>query len=73
VIVHRATLDIPRELVQFVAGLLLAERRRRGTPRGSRALICFWQAVVAGSTRRAASGLTGPTTGESAPAERDAR
>jgi DDE superfamily endonuclease len=46
VIAYRATLDVPRELAQFVAGLLLAERRRRGTPRGSRALSCFWQAVV---------------------------
>jgi hypothetical protein len=26
--------------------LLLAERRRPGTPRGSRALSCFWQAVL---------------------------
>jgi FtsX-like permease family protein len=33
-------------LAQFVAKLLLAERRRRGTPRGSRALTCFWQAVM---------------------------
>ena len=46
-IAYRATLDVPRELVQFTAKLLLAERRRRGTPRGSRALTCFWQAVVA--------------------------
>jgi hypothetical protein len=46
VIVYRATLDVPRELVWFVAKLLLAERRRRGTPRGSRALSCFWQAVL---------------------------
>jgi DDE superfamily endonuclease len=46
VIAYRATLDVPRELVQFVAGLLLAERHRRGTPRGSRALSCFWQAVL---------------------------
>jgi DDE superfamily endonuclease len=46
VIVYRATLDVPRELVWFVAKLLLAERRRRGTPRGSRALGCFWQAVL---------------------------
>jgi DDE superfamily endonuclease len=45
VITHRATLDVPGEPAQFVAGLLLAERRRRGTPRGSRALTCFWQAV----------------------------
>jgi len=46
VIAYRATLDVPRELVQFVAGLLLAERHRRGTPRGSRALTCFRQAVL---------------------------
>ena len=44
-IAYRATLDVPRELTQFVASLLLAERRRRGTPKGSRALTCFWQAV----------------------------
>jgi DDE superfamily endonuclease len=46
VIAYRATLDVPRELVQFVARLLHAERRHRGTPRGSRALSCFWQAVL---------------------------
>jgi DDE superfamily endonuclease len=46
VIAYRATLDVPRELVQFVAKLLAEERRRRGTPRGSRALTCFWQAVL---------------------------
>jgi hypothetical protein len=46
VIAYRATLDVPRELAQFVAELLLAERGRRGTPRGSRALTCFWQAVL---------------------------
>jgi hypothetical protein len=46
VITYRATLDVPRELVRFVARLLAAERRRRGTPRGSRALTCFWQAVL---------------------------
>ena len=45
-IVYRATLDVPRELAWFVAKLLLAERRRRGTPRRSRALTCFWQAVL---------------------------
>ena len=45
-IAYRATLDIPGELAQFGAKLLWAERRRRGTPRGSRALICFWQAVL---------------------------
>jgi hypothetical protein len=46
VITYRATLDVSRELVLFVAGLLLAERRRRGTPRGSRKLTCYWQAVL---------------------------
>jgi DDE superfamily endonuclease len=46
VIAYRATLDVPGELAQFVARLLLAERRRRGTPEGSRALTCFWQAVL---------------------------
>jgi hypothetical protein len=47
VIAYRATLDVPRELVQFVAKLLWAERRRRGTPTGSRALTCSWEAVLA--------------------------
>ena len=45
-IAYRATLDVPRELAQFTAKLLAAERRRRGTPRGGRALTCFWQAVL---------------------------
>jgi hypothetical protein len=46
VIAYRATLDVPRELAQFVAKLLLTERHRRGTPKGSRALSCFCQAVL---------------------------
>jgi hypothetical protein len=46
VIAYRATLDVPRELAQFTAKLLAAERRRRGTPKRSRALTCFWQAVL---------------------------
>jgi hypothetical protein len=46
VIAYRATFDVPRETVQFTAQLLAAERRRRGTRRGSRALTCFWQAVL---------------------------
>ncbi len=45
-IAYRATLDVPREVVWFAARLLAAERRRRGTPRSSRALSCFWQAVL---------------------------
>jgi hypothetical protein len=32
VIVYRAMLDVPRELVGYLAGLLRAERRARGTP-----------------------------------------
>jgi hypothetical protein len=47
VISYRATLDVPRELVQFTAKLLAAERHRRGTPAGSRALTCYWEAVLA--------------------------
>jgi hypothetical protein len=46
VIAYRATVDVPRELAQFTAKLLAAERRRRRTPKGSRALTCFWQAVL---------------------------
>jgi hypothetical protein len=46
VLACRATLDVPGELAQFVAKLLAAERRRRGTPRRSQALTCFWQAVL---------------------------
>jgi hypothetical protein len=46
VIAYRATHDVPREVVWFLAKLLAAERQRRGTPRGSRALTCFWQAVL---------------------------
>jgi hypothetical protein len=47
VITYRATLDVPTELVRFIAKLLSAERRRRGTRKGTRALTCFWQAVLA--------------------------
>ena len=44
-IAYRAAVDVPSELAQFTAGLLAAERRQRGTPKGSRALTCSWQAV----------------------------
>jgi hypothetical protein len=46
VIAYRATVDVPGELAQFTAKLLTAERRRRGKAKGSRALTCFWQAVL---------------------------
>jgi hypothetical protein len=39
-------LDVPRELVRHVAGLLRAERRVRGTRRGTRRLTCFYQALM---------------------------
>jgi hypothetical protein len=35
VIAYRATLDVPGELVQFVAELLWTERRRRGGRAGA--------------------------------------
>ncbi|MEU9025499.1 transposase family protein [Actinomadura sp. NPDC048394] len=44
---YRATLDVSRELVRHLGRLLHTERRRRATPKGSRALTCFWQAVLA--------------------------
>lgn len=46
VIVHRAMLDVSRELARHVAWLLAAERRRRGTRARTRALSCFGQAVL---------------------------
>ena len=45
-IAYSAMLDVPRELVRHLAGLLAAERRARGTRRGTRALTCFYQALL---------------------------
>ncbi|KWX00888.1 transposase [Carbonactinospora thermoautotrophica] len=45
-VTYPATLAVSRQTVLFVSGLLRAERRRRGTRRGSRALTCFRQAVL---------------------------
>lgn len=42
---YRGLLDVPWELVVFVAQLLRGERRARGTRRGTRALTCGKQAV----------------------------
>ena len=39
-------LDVPRELVRHLARLLAAERRILGTRRGTRALTCFYQALL---------------------------
>jgi hypothetical protein len=42
---YALTLDVDRETVQYVARLLYAERRRRGTRRGTRLLTPFRQAL----------------------------
>jgi hypothetical protein len=46
VIAYSAMLDVPRELVRHLARLLAAERRALGTRRGTRALTCFYQALM---------------------------
>ena len=46
-ITYRAMLDVPEGLVRFLARLLAAERRRRGTPARSRKLTPRGQAVLA--------------------------
>ena len=43
---YAATLDVPRHIVEFLARQLVAHRRRLRTPRGSRALGPFRQAVL---------------------------
>lgn len=49
-IAYPAMLDVPRELVRYLARLLArllaAERRGLRTRRGSRALTCFYQALL---------------------------
>ena len=45
-IAYRAMLDVPRELVIELAKLLRAERRARGTRKGTRLLTCFQQALL---------------------------
>jgi hypothetical protein len=47
VIAYRAMLDVPRELVAYLAALLRAERRARGTRAKAQALTCFRQALFA--------------------------
>jgi len=46
VIAYPAMLDVPRELVCELAKLLRAERRARGTRKGTRLLTCFRQALL---------------------------
>ncbi|WP_223884194.1 helix-turn-helix domain-containing protein [Micromonospora craniellae] len=45
-IAYRAMIDVPRELVQHLARLLYVQRRACGTRRGTRALTCFYQALM---------------------------
>ena len=45
-IAYRAMLYVPRELVLELAKLLRAERRARGTRKGTRLLTCFRQALL---------------------------
>jgi hypothetical protein len=47
VIPYRAMLDMPAKLLRYLSRLLAAERRRRGTPAGSRRLTCRDQAILA--------------------------
>ncbi|MGY4967417.1 hypothetical protein [Streptomyces sp. 900105245] len=45
-VTHAAVLDVPRHVVEMLAKLLGARRRRIGTPKKSRALGLFRQAVL---------------------------
>jgi hypothetical protein len=46
VIAYRAMVDVPRELVRHLAGLLAAERRALGTRKKTRALTCWYHALL---------------------------
>ncbi len=45
-IAYPSTLDVPRELVRYLARLLAAHRRARRTRRGTRRLTCYYQALL---------------------------
>ena len=45
-VTYDAVLDVRRETVLFLSGLLAAERERVGTRAGRRAMGCFKQAVM---------------------------
>ena len=45
-IAYRAMLDVPKELIHHLAGLLAAERRVLGTRRKTRALTCWYHALL---------------------------
>ena len=45
-IAYRATLDVPEGTGAVHREAAVGRARRRGTARGSRALTCFWEAVL---------------------------
>ena len=45
VVSYRVMLDVPRELILFVSGLLAVHRREIGTRKGTRRLGCYRQAL----------------------------
>jgi hypothetical protein len=45
-ITYRVRLDLPRELVLFVARLLARHRKEIGTRKGTRSLGCYRQALL---------------------------
>jgi hypothetical protein len=45
VVSHRVMLDVPRDVILFVSGLLAAHRREIGTRKGTRRLGCYRQAL----------------------------
>jgi len=47
VVSYAVMLDVPRELIWFVSGLLAARRRQIGTRKGTRRLTCYKQALFA--------------------------
>src|SRR5690242_13007281 len=47
VVSYRVMLDVPRELIWFVSGLLAVRRRQIGTRKGTRRLGCYKQALFA--------------------------
>ena len=55
-IAYRAMLDVPRELVAFVSGLLRAHRRVLGTRKGTRILTPWRHAVFGPGCRQSRLG-----------------
>jgi hypothetical protein len=58
VIAYPAMLDVPRPLVQYLGRLLAEQRQARRTRRGTRALTCFYQALLVLAWFRKAEDIT---------------